>query len=46
MQVNVVEILMNCYDNVSDIYFDSGFIFNFEYLTKDKGKLFAIQDDV
>lgn len=44
--IDIVGNLMRCYDFVPNLYFDERFIFNFEYLTKDRSKVLNAQDDV
>jgi len=44
--INVVGNLLKCYEMVPSQYFDDEFVFNFEYLTQDKAKVFDIQEKV
>ena len=45
-QVNITGSLMKCYEAVPNQYFEKNFGFNFQYFTRDKEKLFQIQEDV
>ena len=45
-QINMAASLVKCYDLVPHQYFDEGFMFNFEYLTKDKSMIMKAQEEV
>jgi len=45
-QVNITGSLMKCYEAVPQQYFEKDFSFDFQYFTRDKEKLFQIQEDV
>jgi len=45
-QVNITGSLMKCYEAVPQQYFEKDFSFDFQYFTRDKEKLFQIQEDL
>ena len=45
-QVNNAANLIRCYEMVPSQYFDQDFMFNFQYLVKDKSVIFKAQEDV
>jgi len=45
-QVNNAANLIKCYETVPSQYFDQDFMFNFQYLVKDKSLLFKAQEDL
>jgi len=45
-QVNNAANLIRCYETVPSQYFDEDFMFNFQYLAKDKSVIFKAQEEV
>ena len=45
-EINLMEILLDCYKKVPAYFFDEKFVFNFENLNRDINKMAQIQDDV
>jgi len=45
-QVNNAANLIKCYETVPSQYFDEDFMFNFQYLVKDRSVLFKAQEDL
>ena len=44
--INLTETLVSCYKRVPSNFFDQKYLFNFEYLNRDKNKMSNIQEDV
>ena len=45
-QINMAANLVRCYEMVPRQYFDQQFIFNFEYLLREKSAILKVQEEV